>query len=1386
VTGRASPTASGTVGAEPAIPSRIGARYQVIEQLGRGGMAVVYRVRDANSARDVALKQLTSNADPTRNREVNALFEREFHTLSQLKHPSVIAVYDYGVEANGPYYTMELLDGGDLTTLAPLPYRTACRLLMQVCSSLSLLHSRRLLHRDISPRNVRCTPDGNAKLIDFGAMAVMGPSSQAVGTPAFIAPEVVHHLSLDARTDLFSLGATLYFALTGRLAFAPRAFSELRDAWRIEPAPPSDVVAEIPAALDDLVSSLLRIDPARRPRSAFEVMQRLAAIAGCAQAESPDISQAYLSTPTLVGREAELRHFQRHLRRVLDGQGGTVLFEGLAGAGRSRLLDACVLEAKILGATVLRASGSSATGAAFASAHELTSQLLEALPEPALRCARELPAASALVPAADGGEEVSARLLPLAALPSERYALQAALAGWFSLVSREQPIVIAVDDAERIDEASLALIAALAHGAARTRLSILVSVQLPEPRSLLALGILRSHAAALAVSPLTAANTEALFASVFGNVPHVALVSDRIQHIARGNPRESLALAQYLVDKQLIRYADGNWMLPAELAVSELPANAEEALNAQLATLQPLARRLAQLQALDLDGPWTRADYAELAGASESSSVDEALAALLHYGVLANNGTTYSLFHRGTRSSLIAQLSAGERAQHHLVLADLCLRSGRTPLLELHHLLQAGAAERALVRLAELLAALPPGAYLYERAPELDPKLIAAMLERAFELARTAERPPRELRELGRQLIGLSVQTDNKLYYRYAAAWLEQLAQDSGLADYRAASHELDPAARLKSAIERTLARYSATPEAQRGYRLDEAIKYLAQYVTTSIVIGSRASDTQLLAALPGTLEPFAALSPVLHALWQNVIAGGEMNYKARPEQARARVLEVYARLADVSGADLPNVNAIRNAIAYAMGALEVSLGYLTAPHWIEVMQNDAQQQVNAIYLRRLLCIYDGDTEGAESFRRQAEVMAVQASSRQMFDVQFLLELSAQVHAGDLAGIGVVADRIAKVAVDAPGWQAQSFLAQGHYQRLRGGLAEAKHAFERALALADPDREDPPSSLNAWVSAAAGYTMTLIDLDLSEEARRFGLQACEQCRKHDIGGWSAHVIRALAIAEAKLGDYVGAAARLDRLIEQRAGIMPSRLLLDYEARARVAIWAKDSAAAERFTALAASHSRAAHPAAVSARHGRLQSEAKQAGLEFEVPMTAFESSVLGSARPRGDGSSVLTKVASALGRIGEPSLRARRALEMLCESTRARAGRLYVLQDGALTRAALLGDEEDAALDESAAAYWRQQLADSAHTMIEVAGNDPMDAFGTRIWTSRIGTAYRFAVMKGQHEDDLSFVGLVAMAAENQQSLASEYWELSTAIGTRLLELGDAQAVTLD
>ena len=224
--------------------ARVGLRYTVETELGSGGMAAVYRVRDESSGKVLALKRLLPQAVPAS----ALLFRREYHTLARLRHPRIVEVYDYGVDAQGAYYTMELLDGEDLRALAPLGYKQACRCLRDVASALSLLHAHGLLHRDPTARNVRLTSDGRCKLIDFGALAPFGTPSTVAGTPPFVPPESLRGLPMDQRADLFSLGALAYYLLTGTHAYSARSIDQLESAWRTRPLRPSLRVAQLGAS----------------------------------------------------------------------------------------------------------------------------------------------------------------------------------------------------------------------------------------------------------------------------------------------------------------------------------------------------------------------------------------------------------------------------------------------------------------------------------------------------------------------------------------------------------------------------------------------------------------------------------------------------------------------------------------------------------------------------------------------------------------------------------------------------------------------------------------------------------------------------------------------------------------------------------------------------------------------------------------------------------------------------------------------------------------------------------------------------------------------------------------------------------------------------------
>jgi hypothetical protein len=1192
-----------------ALPTRIGGRYLVQSELGRGGAAVVYQVIDSATGRWLALKRLKAKGVERQDQELIAAFEREYHTLVQLSHPRIIEVQEFGADDDGRYYTMELLDGGDIRERVPLAWREACALAYDVCSSLALLHSRRLVHRDISPRNVRTTRGGTAKLIDFGAMAPMGACGQVIGTPPFVPPEVLHRSTLDGRSDLFSLGATLYYALTGRSCYPARDFAQLQAVWAQRPAPPSMLVPDIPPALDLLVMSLISLDPATRPRSAFEVMQRLAALADL-EREDSGVSQAYLSTPTMVGRDALLADLGSRVRAAVGGRGNVLLIQGSAGVGRTRMLDACALDAKIAAALVLRVNGASEGGEVLAVGQSLAAQLTLALPEQALACARSLKIDSALFAAAEQGDAAPSTadtrpvLKTLGAPGVDLRALQPGLTAWLLRLAEAHPMAILVDDLHEIDEASLSLLAALALGAARRRLFVLatarsaVPAQAPE-----AFAVFRRACALIDLPALSQPEIESLTGSLFDDVPNLALLSERLYQVAAGNPRETLEVVQTLIARGVVRYEGGQWLLPDRLALEELPSNAIEICKQRIAELSPLARQLAEVHALASHPSLSRQDYARAAGEVPAARVAAAIGELVSKQLLAGDARGYVLSRREWAGVLDAGLDLATRAARHRTLAELYAEDPARVVERVLHLLAGGCDALAIDLLIPLLKTASSSNGIMALT-SMNVTKVSDVLDRALTAAEQLGRKPRELHELRRSVFAIAVATDEDRYFRVAPTLLAQLEHDSGLAAYRLIGDVEDPQARLMRALTSAKEQFDAAPEDERVWPPDAAIKGLTYFVAISIAIGSRTQDHALIASLPGLLAPFAPLSPLVHAMWQNAIATAESNRDNRPEHARQRWFEVEAMLAQVSAAEMSYVAALRGAIAYGIALIEARLGISSAETKAKALDGDPMQRASAMSVRRVARLHKGDLSGAERFRKQAELLALHGNQRQMFTSTLVAELLAHAMTYDLTGIREASHGIAALAARFPGWLGFQHLAEGYFEQVRGQFAAAAAAFERGLLLARPDPDDKSRCTGAWPRLEGAYIETLVSLGRNEEARACGLQALELCDAHAVGLPSFVIRRALALAEAKLGDFAGASARLERVIEELKALDIQGLELGaaYEARARIAIWASDRESAEQYGRLTAQEYRYGNSSPLGARYERLMDEARTAGV----------------------------------------------------------------------------------------------------------------------------------------------------------------------------------------
>ena len=271
--------------------TRLG-HYVIQEQIGAGGMGVVYRALDERLAREVAVKVLPAGS--VSDEVARQRLRKEALALSRLNHPNIETVYDFDTQAGVDFLVAELIPGITLNhklAAGPLAEKEVSRLGAQLAEGLAAAHQAGLLHRDLKPGNLRITPDGRLKILDFGLAKDFGPVGESrttiseaptggvAGTLPYIAPEQLEGESPDARSDIYAAGAVLYEMATGRLPFQEKSGPLLMEAiLNRSPAAPSALNSRITPALEAVILKALDRDPDRRYQSARELsvdLQRL-------------------------------------------------------------------------------------------------------------------------------------------------------------------------------------------------------------------------------------------------------------------------------------------------------------------------------------------------------------------------------------------------------------------------------------------------------------------------------------------------------------------------------------------------------------------------------------------------------------------------------------------------------------------------------------------------------------------------------------------------------------------------------------------------------------------------------------------------------------------------------------------------------------------------------------------------------------------------------------------------------------------------------------------------------------------------------------------------------------------------------------------------------
>ncbi|HTD52428.1 MAG TPA: ABC transporter substrate-binding protein, partial [Thermoanaerobaculia bacterium] len=338
------------------IGTRLSERYEIVGELGRGGMGVVYRARDPLLNREVAIKFISS-ADLAP--DIEGRFQREAQIVAQMDHPAIVPIHDLGRHEGSLFFVMPLVGGTNLLRLIrdqALRLGDVIDIGIQVADALDYSHARGVVHRDIKPANIMVTREEGlavrVRVMDFGlAHAVsetrLTKTGTLIGTIAYLSPEQVTSRAFDARSDIYSLGTVLYECLVGDPPFSGELQSVLYRIVHEIPQPPRALGVEIREELQDAILRCLEKDPAKRPQKASQIAEALRRHRSSMGSEefrmsvvlSPSRMMPRPAVSAFIGREKEFAELQRRLNAAIAGDCQFAVVAGEPGIGKTRLLE---------------------------------------------------------------------------------------------------------------------------------------------------------------------------------------------------------------------------------------------------------------------------------------------------------------------------------------------------------------------------------------------------------------------------------------------------------------------------------------------------------------------------------------------------------------------------------------------------------------------------------------------------------------------------------------------------------------------------------------------------------------------------------------------------------------------------------------------------------------------------------------------------------------------------------------------------------------------------------------------------------------------------------------------------------------------------------------
>jgi tetratricopeptide (TPR) repeat protein/predicted Ser/Thr protein kinase len=689
------------------IGSRLNDRYVIEAEIGHGGMGTVYRGHDDTLDRDVAIKLLTKTGLGTEGR---ARLLQEAQAIAKLNHPNIVTVYDAGETEKLPFIVMEFVEGLTLHEKQPASLEEILTIMSQVCAALEHAHSSGIIHRDLKPENVTISPDGTAKLMDFGFARSIASRYTAdgtiVGTVFYLAPEFALGHGIDHRADLYSLGVMLYELTTGQLPFIDSdPVAVISQHLHAPVVPPRAKNSEIPPALDNLILRLLSKDPEDRPTSAAEVRLLL---------DKPDILEEIpvieelslldrIVRGRLVGRERELNEARALWNKAIANEGQTLLISGEPGIGKTRLMREVATHAEVSGGQSIVGECYAEGGAPYATVGQIIRRAFRRSAEDGFNLPDFVMADLLTLTPSLRASYPDVPPNPTLDPQSEQQRLFESVIALCKALSERAPLLLILEDVHWADSGTLSLLRHLARRTRHQRVLLLATyreVELDEARPFnqVLLDLNREQLAVrLKLPRLNREQTREMLEVLFDEEMKPESL-EAIYHETEGNPFFIEEVSKALVESGKLSFEDGRWQRPS-IEELEIPQSVRVAIQSRIGKLPEEVQETLQLASIlgrefDFD---TLAEASELDEDALIEALENAEQDQLIEEVSSEDGVTFAFIHAMIPTTLSEGVRTLRRRRIHRRAASAIERTRPEDYEALaYHYSEAGDNEKAL------------------------------------------------------------------------------------------------------------------------------------------------------------------------------------------------------------------------------------------------------------------------------------------------------------------------------------------------------------------------------------------------------------------------------------------------------------------------------------------------------------------------------------------------------------------------------------------------------------------------------------------------------------------------------------------------------------------